>query len=279
MLEFIYDGENKKLSGVIALRYPMLGKGRIRSLLKSKEIMVDGKRTREDVFIQNGAKITLFTELPSKKIIIPIVYEDENLFIFNKPKGLETQGEYSVESYAVSLCETAKAVHRLDVNTDGVIIVAKHEKAESWLINAIKENKVHKSYLAVVYGKTEKQAELRAFLKKDAKNSKVKIYDRQVQGALSIITKYRTLFFGNDFSVVDIDLITGRTHQIRAQFAYIGHYVLGDGKYGRGDINSRFSFKKQALTAYRITFDTDGELSYLKGKSFEIDCEIKNLIK
>ncbi len=279
MLEFIYDGENKKLSGVIALHYPTLGKGRIRLLLKNKEILVDGKRVKEDLFIGKGTKVCLFTDLPERKYDIPTIYEDENLFIFNKPKGIETQGEYSVESYAQSLCQTAKAVHRLDVNTDGVIIVSKHEKAEIALIKAIKENKIHKSYLAVVYGKTEKQAQLRAFLKKDAKNSKVKIYDKQVQGALSIITKYKTLFYGKDFSVVDVDLITGRTHQIRAQFAYIGHQILGDGKYGRGDINSRFSYKKQALTAYKITFDTDGELAYLKGKSFEIDCEIKNLIK
>ena len=279
MLEFIYDGENKKLSQAIVLRYPMLGKGRVRMLIKNKEIVLNGKRVKEDELIQKGSSIRIYTDLPKTNFDIPIVYEDDNLFVFNKPKGIETQGEYSVEGYARTLCSNARAVHRLDLNTDGVIIVAKHEKAEELLVRAIKENKISKSYLALVYGQTEKQKELRAYLKKDAKNSKVKIFNSQVDKSVHIITKYRTVFYGDGYSVIDIDLVTGRTHQIRAQFAYIGHQVLGDGKYGRSDINSLFPYKKQALTAYKLKFNTEGELGYLSGKIIEIDCSIKRLIK
>lgn len=279
MVEFIYEGETKKISQAIVLRYPMLGKGRVRMLIKNKEVVVDGKRIKEDELVQKGSSVRIYTDLPKTTFDIPIIYEDDNLFVFNKPKGIETQGEYSVEGYAKSLCSSACAVHRLDLNTDGVIIVAKHKKAEELLVSAIKENKISKSYLAVVYGQTEKQKELRAYLQKDAKNSKVRIYDTKVEKSVHIITKYRTVYYGDGYSVVDIDLVTGRTHQIRAQFAYIGHQVLGDGKYGRGDINALFPYKKQALTAYKLRFNTDGELDYLNGKIIEIDCSIKSLIK
>ena len=279
MLEFICDTDNKKLSTVISLRYPTLGKGRIRSLIKNKEVTVDGVRTREDVYVNVGFLIRVYATLPEREYGVQTVYEDDNLFVFNKPKGLETQGEYSLESYAKTLCESSRAVHRLDMNTDGVIIVAKNERIEKALIKAIRENKISKHYLAVVYGKTEEKSELRAYLKKDAKNAKVKIFEKYVEGSLPILTKYRTLCCKDGYSVVDIDLVTGRTHQIRAQFAYIGHQVLGDGKYGRGDVNAKFPYKKQALTSYKISFDTEGELEYLKGKTFEIDCNIKHLLK
>lgn len=279
MLEFICDTDNKKLSTVISLRYPTLGKGRIRSLIKNKEVTVDGVRTREDVYVNVGFLIRVYATLPEREYGVQTVYEDDNLFVFNKPKGLETQGEYSLESYAKTLCGSSRAVHRLDMNTDGVIIVAKNERIEKALIKAIRENKISKHYLAVVYGKTEEKSELRAYLKKDAKNAKVKIFEKHVEGSLPILTKYRTLCCKDGYSVVDIDLVTGRTHQIRAQFAYIGHQVLGDGKYGRGDVNAKFPYKKQALTAYKISFDTEGELEYLKGKTFEIDCNIKHLLK
>ncbi len=279
MLEFVYDGEKRKLSAVISLRYPMLGYGRLRMLLKNKDVSVDGKRIKEDIFIEKGASVRLYTALPPKIYDIPTVYEDDNLFIFNKPKGIETQGEYSVEDYARSICPDARAVHRLDMNTDGVIIVAKNERSEQALIRAIKERKINKSYLAVVYGRTKEKDSVSAYLKKDENKAKVKIFDKRVDGSVSIVTNYRTVFYGKDFSVVDIDLITGRTHQIRAQFAYLGHQVLGDGKYGREEINSRFQYKKQALCAYKLTFETDGYLAYLNGKSFEIDTPIKDFIR
>lgn len=282
MLEFVYNDEKRKLSKIISVRYPMLGYGRFRSLLKNKDITIDGKRIKEDVYVDKGAVIRMYVDLPKLddfEYNIETVYEDDNILVLNKPKGIETQGIISVESYAKTLCPTARAVHRLDVNTDGLIIIAKNEKIEKLLIQAIKDNRIHKQYLSAVYGRTKEQERIVAYLKKNSQKAFVKIYDRHVPGSVKIITEYKTVFYGNNFSVVDINLITGRTHQIRAQFAYLGHQVLGDGKYGREEINLQFPYKKQALTAYKIRFETTNELSYLNGKTIEIDCHLKDLKK
>ncbi len=282
MIEFIYNGGRQKLTKIIFLRYRTLGYGRIRALLRNKDIQIDDKRVKEDVFVESGSRIKIYAELPTPdnyKYDVQTVYEDENLYVFNKPKGLETQGEISLEAYAKRLCPTACAVHRLDINTDGVILIAKNAHVEKLLTQAISEGKIHKNYLAIVYGRTEQRKRLVYYLKKDADKSRVKIYDKQIPGSLKIITEYETVFASKEFSVVDVNLVTGRTHQIRAQFAYLGQQILGDGKYGKEEINSRFPYKKQALTAYKLRFETDGELAYLNGKTIEIDCSIKDLIK
>lgn len=281
MIEFICERDNQKIVKILSERYRTLGYGKIRSLLRNKDISIDGVRIKENVDVKKGSLIKVYVNLPSPqdyRYDVKTVYEDDNLFVFNKPKGLETQGEISLESYAKSLCPTSCAVHRLDVNTDGVIMVAKNEKVQELLIKAIKDNKIRKNYLAVVYGQTKPFERIEAYLKKDSQKAKVKIFTKKVDGSVKIITEYKTLATYPEYSVVDVNLLTGRTHQIRAQFAYLSHPVLGDGKYGREEINSRFPYKKQALTAYKLIFDTDGELSYLKGKIIEIDCPIKDLI-
>ena len=277
MLEFQFEGQKGKLTKVIASKYPSLSYSHIRALLRNKEIVVNGKRVKEDVDIERGAVIRLYTDIRDKEDYVyrvSTVYEDDNLFVFFKPKGLETEGDISLLSYAKKLCDSAVAVHRLDVNTDGLIIVAKNQEIADCLTHAIKNRLIEKHYLAAVYGEVKERDRLESYLVKDREKSKVKIFDKPVQGSLKIVTEYERVYSGQGYSIVKIRLVTGRTHQIRAHMAYIGHQVLGDGKYGKREINSKFSYKKQALTAFRLEFNTDGKLDYLKGKVIQIDTDL-----
>lgn len=277
MIEFVFKGDKGRLTKVISAQYPSLSYNHIRSLLRGKDIMVDGKRVKEDMEITSGSTIRLYTDIKTPdeyEYKVTTVYEDDNLFVFFKPKGLETEGDISLLSYAKKLCSTAVAVHRLDVNTDGVIIVAKHEKAGDLLKKAIKDKDIKKYYLSAVYGETKPSDRLVAYLVKDSEKSTVKIYDKEIKGGLKIVTEYKRLFTDGKMSIVEVNLLTGRTHQIRAHMAHIGHPVLGDGKYGKRDINKAFPYKKQALTAYKLLFETKGELSYLNGKVIMVDTDL-----
>lgn len=280
MLEFIYKGQTTTLIKAVISKYPSLSYSHLRTVLRKKDVLVDGVRVKDDVKISDGSTIRLYTTIHTAdnyEYKVDTVYEDDAIFIFNKPKGLEVEGDISLITYAKRLCSTSQAVHRLDINTDGLIIVAKNEKIADFLKIEIKNRRIEKHYVCAVYGRTGGAKRLESYLKKDAFNGMVKVYDKKVDGSVKIITEYTTIKSFSDYSVLDVNLITGRTHQIRAHLAYVGHPILGDGKYGTRAINSKFPFKKQALTAYKLTFYTEGELGYLYGKTFKIDNKLLHL--
>lgn len=280
MLEFRYKGKTTTLIKAVLSNYPALSYSHLRALLRKKDVLIDGVRVKEDLPLSDGATVRLYTTIhtgDNYQYKVDTVYEDENIFIFNKPKGLEVEGEISLITYAKRLCPTSIAVHRLDVNTDGLIIVAKSRKLADILKFEIKNRCIEKRYVCAVYGHTGEHKRLESYLKKDSTNGVVKVYDERVEGSVKIITEYTTIKNLSDYSILDVNLITGRTHQIRAHLAYVGHPILGDGKYGTRAINAKFPFKKQALTAYKLIFHTDGELGYLNGRSFEIDSQLFHL--
>lgn len=234
-------------------------------ILKNKDVKVDGKRLGEDDYLLSGQIATIFAlEKPQPKF--KILFEDENVVVIDKGQGIESQGEDSVEQ----LLNGARAVHRLDRNTSGVMIFAKNETAEEELKVAFKEKNVQKEYVCEVFGQTNFKGEIKeAFLVKDRVRSEVKIYDNFVQGAVKISAGFTTVKNSGVTSIVKVDLFTGRTHQIRAHLAYMGYPIIGDGKYGKNEINRKFKEKYQKLHCFCLKIKKIGEnLKYLENKAF-----------
>ena len=205
-----------------------------------------------------------------------LVHEDtaatENTLVLHVKAYLYQKGEYdpaSEQSFAPALC------NRIDRNTGGIVIAAKNAEALRVMNEKIRENQLTKCYLCLVHGTPSKrEATLTGYLRKNAAQNLVEVRDRPFEGAKNIITKYRVLESRGDRSLLEVELVTGRTHQIRAHMAHIGHPLLGDGKYGVNRNEKREGFKYQALYAYRLSFDktkTEKSLSYLEGKTFALD--------
>ena len=265
-----------KLIGVIASKFSNLSQNKIRAVLKNKDIKVDGVRVKENIEVFSGQEIMFFIQDDSHECLFDIVYEDDNILIANKPQGIESVSADGNDF--LSALEKFKniklfAVHRLDRNTMGLIVFAKNQTAKNELDEAFKERTIHKNYLALVYGcglKTE--AQMVAYLKKDADKSLVYVSDKSGAGFEKIQTNYKVVEEFENATLVDVELITGKTHQIRAHFAHVGHFVVGDEKYGDSKINKLFHKKKQCLCSYKLVFNFEGgELCYLNGKIVELD--------
>lgn len=235
---------------------------------------------------------------------LSIIYEDENIILINKPEGLSVHedevsknntlitylltylyknGEYDPNkeaSFTPALC------NRIDRNTTGIVIGAKTAEALRVMNEKIKLREVKKFYLAAVHGiPKKKEATISGYLIKDEKTNTVKVYDKKISpAAKDIKTKYRVISVNKerDLSLVEVELLTGRTHQIRAHMAYIGHPLLGDGKYGKNKADRAIGYTHQALASYRLVFDFSNEstaLDYLRGREFEIPAEKINFLK
>ena len=276
-----------------------------RKRAEQKQILCKGDTVQmflsEDLFAE---KIT-DNELMSIKTELNIVYEDENLLICDKAPGvlvhsgdgdgktsgngeigdrstlvyhvqayLAQKGEYNPaneQSFAPALC------NRIDRNTGGIVIAAKNAQALRDMNERIKENKITKKYLCAVHGSLPQKTDtLSDFLIKDSKNNTVKVLKSKVPGAKEIITKYTLLQYSKekDLSLVEVELVTGRTHQIRAHMAHIGNPLLGDGKYGINEKDRRLGYKHQALYSYKLTFEkADDSLSYMNGRTLKVEKE------
>ena len=274
--------------------------------IRTKKIKVGGKRTDGKYMLSEGDVIDLYIKeeffdspendkgaLTHIEPKIDVVYEDENIILVNKRPGvvvhedkdardntlimhiqayLYKKGEYDPtgeQSFAPALC------NRIDRNTGGIVVAAKNAAALREMNEKIKNNEISKFYLCAVKGIMPKKSDtLTGYLIKDSATNTVTVYDRKVKDAKNIITKYRVLAEKNGNSLLEVELVTGRTHQIRAHMAHIGHPLLGDGKYGVNRGEKKDGYKYQALYAYRIRFDfadDSGTLGYLRGKTVELD--------
>ena len=234
-------------------------------IIKNKDIKFDGKRLCEDDMVFAGQTVVVFApEKPSARF--SVIFEDENVIVLDKGCDIEVQGKDSLESAIPG----SIAVHRLDRNTTGVMIMAKNDEVAEALKQAFKDKTVQKTYVCEVFGRPNFKGEVqKAYLVKDANRSEVKIYPNFVQKSVLIETKFKTVKVGEQTSLVTAELLTGRTHQIRAQLAYLGFPIIGDGKYGKNEINRKFKEKYQKLHCFSLKIKKiNKKFEYLQNKEF-----------
>ena len=270
--EKIVNTENQRLS-VLLEKHIGLTYSEIQKLLRNKDVKLNGKRVPSDKNITIGDIVEVYYN--EKKI--KVLYEDENIIVVFKPRRLETVNESGIDlrtKISKQINIEVFAVHRLDRNTEGLVIFAKNIDAKKALDDAIKNKDIKKYYLAKVVGVPEtKEANLIAYLKKDENKSLVYISDLKQNGYDKIMTNYRVIDNLKDYSILEIELLTGKTHQIRAHLSHIGYPILGDEKYGNSKINKINCKKYQCLCAYKLIFKLKKEnyLFYLNGLSVELD--------
>ena len=295
-----------RLDRWLAKTLPLLPGPLAQKYIRLKRVKVNGKGSQRDVRLQVGDLLQLyindeFFDQPREdnaflavfKPKLDIVYEDENLMLLNKRPGLLCHADEHekvntlithIQAYLYQKKEwnprdehsfTPALCNRIDRNTGGIVMAAKNAETLRILNQKIKDREIAKFYLAIIHGKmTPPQGKLEGFLLKDENKAQVKVFHRPVPGGKSAATLYKTLKVNRGLSLVECELLTGRTHQIRAQFAASGHPLLGDGKYGRERDNKQYGRSFQALYSYKLefTFPTDaGILEYLRGKVFTVE--------
>ena len=295
----------QRLDRFLAKAVPLLPASLCQKYIRLKRIKVDGKRADRDTRLVEGSVIQLYindeffdTPKPENAYLtvstpkLNLVYEDDNLLLVDKKPGqavhphdgaeygktlidhiqayLYAKGEWrprEEHAFAPALC------NRIDRNTGGIVIAAKNAEALRILNQKIKDRELEKRYLCVVHGRPKPAAgRLEGWIFKDAVQNRVYVTQKFQPGAKSAVTEYRTLKSQNGLSLVECELITGRTHQIRAMMAAAGTPLLGDGKYGK--LDKQYDRKFQALYSYRLkfTFTTDaGILQYLDGREFQVE--------
>ncbi len=279
--------------------------GYIYKAFRKKDIKINGRWVKKDAVVHEGDVVRIYVtdqqladfakpkEVVSKPFNHPIVYEDENILIVNKPSGLLVMGDEKekrvtlandVLSYLYGKGEydpkdssfTPSPAHRLDRNTSGIIVFGKTDEALKELTRLLKErDDIDKRYLALVAGIPPKDEGLiDAPLLKDPAMGLVKVSKEGKEAK----TKYKVLEKYEDTSLLELELLTGRTHQIRVHLSYIGHPIIGDGKYGDFEMNriykTRYRINNQFLIAYSLSFKkVQGKLEYLSGKTFKINLD------
>ena len=296
----------QRLDRWLAKTLPLLPAPLAQKYIRLKRVKVNGKGSKRDVRLQVGDVLQLYINdeffqrpTPENAFLslyqpkLNILYEDEHILLLDKRPGMVVHPDeservntllthiqaylyqkkewspYWENSFAPALC------NRIDRNTGGIVIAAKTAEALRVMNQKVKDRELNKYYLCVLHGvMPRKEGKLENFLLKDEAKKQVSVHNRPVPGGKTAVTLYRTLAVNGGLSLVECDLSTGRTHQIRAQFAAAGHPLLGDGKYGREREDRKYGRHGQALYSYRLEFrfTTDaGPLEHLNGRSWQVE--------
>lgn len=257
-----------------------ISKLQISRAISQKDVKVNSKRVKSNVLVyENDVIEVYFSEL--NREFYKTVYADDNVLVVNKLRSIETvsfdEDKQTLQKLVNNTYPTARAVHRLDTNTLGLLVFALNDEAENELLGAFKNGCVVKKYRAVVSGHNTKDAEsfVDYFVKTD--NNMVKFGATQADG-IEARLDYKTLRRQGDLAEIEVDLHTGKTHQIRAQLAFHQIFVLGDGKYGDKNLNRKYKKDFQMLTSAYIRFENLNKLKYLQSMPFDIR-NLTNLLK
>lgn len=280
MLEKI-DVNTRILVSELLASYTSLGYFQIIKAIKDRHVKINNTRIGADCYVDAGDVVHVYVK-DREKDHIEIAYSDSNVVVAVKPAGIEVEGEDSFTTRLNAQLETtgARPVHRLDRNTMGLVIYALNDATEKEFLRVFKDREIDKSYHCIVSGTPQKSATLKAYLFKDAKKSMVYISPTPKTGYQPIETQYKFIKKKGELSLLDVKLITGRTHQIRAHLASVKLPIAGDGKYGVNAINKRYKVKQQCLNCYKITFSFDAKspLHYLDNKVVKNEVELFDLI-
>lgn len=296
----------QRLDRFLSKALPLLPPALAQKYIRIKRVKVNGGRAQRDQRLSAGDVLQLyindeFFDKPSEENLfltlfkphLTVVYEDEHLLLADKPQGMVVHADETekvntlinhIQAYLYQKREwnpkwenafTPALCNRIDRNTGGIVIAAKDAETLRVINEKIRDRELDKRYLCITVGRPRKpEGRVECFLLKDEQKKQVSVYHKLVPGGKTAITDYKVLETRGELSLVEIGLETGRTHQIRATMADLDCPLLGDGKYGRGDVNRRYGETRQALYAYKLTFDlpTDaGHLNYLRGQSFTVE--------
>ena len=268
-IEFKLNKDCELIKAIID-ELPFLSRFDVEKILKEKDCKVNNIRKNENVAVKKGDSIIVFYKEKRQKEWFETVYVDDNVVIVNKRSGIEVVSESERDLVAILMKDYGKIypVHRIDRNTEGLVIFARNERAEAELINAFKTRKgITKKYALLVNGRVDiSKIKRTVYLKKVDNLSKVWISELKTTGYEPAITEFYPIEYRGENTLLEANLITGKTHQIRAHIAYFGHPIVGDNKYGKD------GEKQLHLTAYFLAFNFNKKslLSYLNSKTFEI---------
>lgn len=264
--------QSEKLSKMLLREYAgSLSFARLQRLFRNRDIRVNQKRVNADTIVNVGDEVMVYFDGEIAKVQFVTLYEDDNVVAVIKPKAISS--EYFYESIKQSFSELFFC-HRLDTNTDGVMLFAKNQQAYDCVLNAFKNKQFEKYYECKVYGKMpNKSGELEHYLLKDNAQSTVKVVEKGTKNAVQAVLQYTVVESCGKWSKLKVRLLTGRTHQIRVQLAHVGHFILGDDKYGNRALSKSLGETKMCLTAKTLVlrFDKNDFLAYLNGKMLQID--------
>ncbi len=271
------NAEKARLLPLAKRMLPEVPEYALREAFQKRDVKVNGQRVGLDAKVIPGAEVKIYTrDLETRLPAVDVIYEDENILVVFKPAGISCESDAKGGKTLTQLVHNQKPelicepllCHRLDNPTEGLILLAKSEDVQMEMQEAFRKHQVHKEYTCVVLGMPEPQhAVLEHFLIKDAKRARVQVITRENADAKRIITEYTVLQKG-ERSILNIRLHTGRTHQIRAHMAFIGHPLLGDDQYGDREANKHYKVRRLMLCSTKLTFSVEGRMCYLNGRTF-----------